>query len=441
MTRLAKGAKSTKASALGLLRRIVGAPVSVGAVAGAVVFLVLAALRHAGVLQPIELMAYDDMLSARSAAGQTERRVVQIGVTETDIEKFGWPLSDQIMARLIEALTQAQTRVIGIDIFRPLATPPGSDELDRVLRATKNVIWATRFREQGWLGLAAPKILEGTAQKGFSDLVPDPGGIVRRSLLFLDSGAATDTSLAARLAFAYLAAQGIEPAPDDANRQFLRLGHVTLPPLGPDVGAYAHSDARGYQILLEFRHGKTIPSLSLSDLLDAKAPQTLLADRIVVVGVTADSVQDFVTTPLDIAFGARGSTYGVTLHGIAAGQLLAHALDGLRPTSAVDPGIELAIIAAVTLAGGLLGALIRAPLLLGATVVGGLVAIVTLTFGAFLVSWWLPGLPAGIGLIAAASLAAAFMVREEELEPGDPHAPILGACIAQDRRGNVASAR
>ena len=389
---------------------------SVGLIAGVAVFVALAALRFAGVLEPVELMAYDEMVAARAAPAQAEGKVVQIGVTEADIERFGWPLSDQMMARLIETLTAARARVIGIDIFRPLGTPPGSDELDRVLSATKNVIWATRFRERSWSGIAAPSILDGTEQTGFSDLVTDPGGIVRRCLLFLSSGAATDTSLPARLAFAYLAPQGIRPAPDGIHPEFLRLGHVTLPPLGPDVGGYVRSDARGYQLLIEYRHGNSIPTLSLSDLFDGKAPATMLADRIVLAGVTADSVQDSITTPLDAAFGAHGSTYGVTLHGIVAGQLLAHALDGLQPTTAPGTRMALAIIAAAALAGGLIGALIRAPLVVGGVVILTLGAIAAITFGAFLMSWWLPGPPAGIGLIAAAAVAAAFMAREERIE-------------------------
>jgi adenylate cyclase len=408
---LAIGGKTQTAAERGPLRRILGAPAGVGLIAGAAVFLALAALRLAGVLQPMELAAYDDMVSARSALGEPERRVVQIGVTEGDIERFHWPLSDEVLARSIEALNKAGVRVIGIDIFR---SRPVAPELDSLLRSTKDVIWATRSAEQGWSGMAAPEPLQGTAQVGFSDLVPDQGTVVRRGLLFQDSGGAVETSLSARLAFAYLLAQGIRPAADAAND--LRLGSVTLPPLGPDAGAYVRSDAGGYQILLEFRHGKTIPTVSLSDLLDGKAPAAMLANRLVVFGVTADSVQDFVTTPLDAAFGARGSTYGVTVHGIAAGQLLAHALDGLRPTSALDPRLELAIIAALTLAGGLLGSLIRAPFLLAAAVAAGLVAILGLTFGAFVLSWWLPGAPAGIGLVAAAALGTSLMMRRERVE-------------------------
>lgn len=387
------------------------------ALASAIVALALvAALRHWGVLQPPELAAYDTLLRLRAELPAPQPRVVQVGVTEDDIVRFGWPLSDAILARLVAALDAGKARAIGIDVYRPDPVTPGSAELDAALRATPSVVWTTRFGDGSWTGIPAPAALEGSARTGFSDLVPDGGGIVRRALLYLDDGKVTETAFAARLAFLYLARQGIAPRPDPSDRDLLRLGGVTLRPLAPYTGAYAEADTRGYQILIEFRHGGMLRTVSLGDLLDGKAPADFFADRIVVVGVTSDSVKDFVATPLDTDFGADRSSFGVTLHGVVAAQLLEHALDGLLPTTALPGAAELVLIALWTLAGAALGAWLRAPLALLGALAAGLLVTAAIAYAGFLWAWWLPAVPAALGWSAAAGLASLLTYREERAQ-------------------------
>lgn len=410
-----KLADSYRSAARGL-RRLARTPVCVGAITGLIVFASLAALRLLGALEPLELMAYDASIRARAAPVADDGRIAEIGVTEADIERFGWPLSDALLAQTIEKIAVSGARVIGVDIFRPTPVPPGSQTLDAILAATRNVIWATRFGERGWAGIAAPKVIDATDQTGFADLVPDADGIVRRGLLYLDNGETSETSFSARLAFQYLAKQGIGPSADPAQPDFLRVGRMTLPPLDANVGAYVDSDDRGYQFLLDFRHGKTIQVLSLGKLLDAATPPAVLKDRIVVVGVAADSVRDSVITPLEPPLGQGRMTFGVTVHALAAAQLVAHALDGVAPTWALEPWLELVAIALLTLAGGQLGAVVRGPLALGMALVIGTAAIGEATVAAFSYSWWLPGLPAAGGWIAAGLLTALYLARGERIE-------------------------
>ncbi|MGE5202775.1 MAG: CHASE2 domain-containing protein, partial [Acidobacteriota bacterium] len=398
------------------MARALGSAPGIALAAAIVALAMAAALRHWGMLQPLELAAYDTLLRQRAELPAPQPRVVQVGVTEDDIVRFGWPLSDAVLARLVAALDAGKARAIGVDIYRPNPVPPGSAELDAALRATPSVIWTTRFGDGKWMGIPAPAALEAGAHTGFSDLVPDEGGIVRRALLYLDDGKTTQTAFAARLAFLYLARQGIAPRPDPSDRDFLRLGGVTLRPLASDTGAYAGADARGYQILIEFRHGGMFRTVSLGDLLDGKAAADFFADRIVVVGVTADSVKDFVATPLDAEFGADRSTFGVTLHGVVAAQLLEHALDGLAPTMPLPGAAELALIALWALAGASLGAWLRAPLVLLAALAAGLLATGAIAYAGFLWGWWLPAVPAALGWSGAAGLASLLTYREERAQ-------------------------
>ena len=94
--------------------------------------------------------------------------------------------------------------------------------------------------------------IEGTEQAAFSDILVDPGGIVRRGLLFLDDGINIYNSFAFRLASIYLKNEGAPIQPDPAHPQFIRINNVTIKPLEANDGGYVKADARGYQFLLDY---------------------------------------------------------------------------------------------------------------------------------------------------------------------------------------------
>jgi len=55
-----------------------------------------------GELQPLDLLAYDTGVRVRAADGNIEDRVFVINITETDIARFNWPVSDGILAEMLE---------------------------------------------------------------------------------------------------------------------------------------------------------------------------------------------------------------------------------------------------------------------------------------------------------------------------------------------------
>ena len=63
----------------------------------------------------MELMAYDAGLRARTASS-VDRRIVIIDESEDDLLRFGHPLSDEILAKLIERTVALGARVVGIDV-------------------------------------------------------------------------------------------------------------------------------------------------------------------------------------------------------------------------------------------------------------------------------------------------------------------------------------
>ncbi|MEZ5575884.1 MAG: CHASE2 domain-containing protein [Candidatus Competibacteraceae bacterium] len=95
----------------------------------------------------LELFAYDQGLRWRRYP--PDGRIVLISETENDIQRWGYPISDGVLADVLDHLTQGRPRVIGVDKYRdhPRALPPGSDHerLNQLLRHHPEIVWVTKF--------------------------------------------------------------------------------------------------------------------------------------------------------------------------------------------------------------------------------------------------------------------------------------------------------
>ena len=208
-----------------------------GLLVSTLVFLGIIGLRNSGNLESLELAAYDWFIRFRPANSEASGRIILITVTENDIRNQGrWPLSDATLARVLAMLTQYRPRAIGLDIYRDILVPPGRDELNDVLTSNRHIVAVMKFGSDGEIGIPPPPVLENTEQVGFNDILIDPGGIVRRGLLFLDDGRTIAYSFALRLALLYLKAEGITPQPDVSNPKHLRLGDTTIQPFEASDG-------------------------------------------------------------------------------------------------------------------------------------------------------------------------------------------------------------
>ncbi len=380
--------------------------------AAAVVFAALLALRLAGALERMELAAYDLGLRARPAAPIDERFVI-IDETEDDLKRFGHPISDALLAKIVEQVLALEPRVLGVDKFRDMPVPPGADALERAVNSNRNVYWIYQFGGHGSRRISTPQWLKRSAQAGFVDILIDPGGTVRRGLLYLDEGERPQASFALKLALAYLASDGIAPKPDPANAAFLRLGAATIAPLEPHDGGYVHADASGYQMLLDYR-GAPAPfaRITVGDLLDGKADPALVRDRVAIVGSSAESLKDFFHTPFD----RRGANFttGAEVHAHQASQLLRLAKGDSKPVRTLPEAVEIVLIAlccalglaAWTARGGMLGAVVAAGA--GALAIGWLA---TAAAGV-----WLPVVPASLAFVLTASSSAGLRALYEARE-------------------------
>ncbi len=115
----------------------------------------LLTVRQVGGLQPLELMAFDQMLRLRPSAGPDPRLLI-VAITEEDIRSQNrWPISDEVVAKLLEKLQQSQPSVIGLDIYRDIPQPPGQADLISQLNKS-NVITIKRLEDDEGGGVSPP---------------------------------------------------------------------------------------------------------------------------------------------------------------------------------------------------------------------------------------------------------------------------------------------
>jgi len=383
------------------------------AITAGTVFLLVLTLRFAGGLERLELGVWDLALRARPAAPLDERFVI-IDETEEDLERLGHPLSDQTLARIVERVLAMKPRVLGVDKFRDIPVAPGTEALERAVNASRNVFWIYQFGGHGQRRITAPQWLKRPSQAAFNDVLLDAGGTVRRALLFLDDGGRPQRSFALALALAYLAPQGIALRPDGDDASRMRLGAATLAPLEAWDGGYAGTDASGYQMLLDYRGAPAaFRRYTLGELLDGHIDDSLVHDRIVIVGSSATSLKDFFQTPFSSA--ALPYITGSELHAHQTSQLLRLAEGDSRPVRTLSEAVEILLLALFCLL-GLVAWLATRAQSLAALVVGALGTLAIVWSAAAVSSLWFPVLPLALGFVATSAASAGLRALHEARE-------------------------
>jgi adenylate cyclase len=378
-----------------------------------VVFAAVLALSAVGGLERAELAAYDLGLRARPQA-PVDTRILIVDETEEDLERFGHPLSDEILAKIVERALDLEPRVLGVDKFRDIPVPPGSELLERA-GARGNVYWIYQFGGNGSRRIAPPRWIPRPSQAAFVDILVDPGGIVRRGLLYLDDGGPSQRSFSLQLALAYLARDGVAEKPDAVDKDLLRLGATTIRPFLPNEGGgYAGADASGYQMLLDYR-GAPAPfaRVTVGELLDGKVDPALARDRVVIVGSSAESLKDYFTTPLS----QRGAefTTGAQIHAHQVSQLLRLAKGESSPVRTLSRSQEAALLALFCALGLAAWLATRAKQLAGLAL-GGVALLAFAWYACAAAGVWLPVVPLTLGFVvttsASAGLRALYETRE-----------------------------
>ncbi len=378
---------------------------AVGLAIGLAVAAAALGARGRGWLVAPELAVYDRILAALPArAGPPP--VALVWIREQEIAAYGHPLPDALLARAVDELGRLGARAIGVDLYRDASS---SEELRRAVLANPDVVMVEKLPEAEMPGVSRPPFLADRAQVGFSDLLADPDGVVRRGLLLmLDPEGEQVPSFALQLALR----AGAPVAPDPRQPGVLRIGTTPLPWLDGDFGGYVGANPGGYQFALDYRRAPgSLPGVPLADLLEARVDPELVRGRVAILATRSPSVKDeFQTPPGERVFGAE-------IHAAALDQLLRFAAGGARPIRAPADAVEALWIAAWCTAAGLLGTRLRSPLGLAAAAGAGLVALAGGGLAALgTAALWIPVAAPALGSLAALGLSLAWVTQHERAE-------------------------
>jgi len=321
---------------------------------------------------------YDQFLSASGRPARDD--IVIVAIDDFSLAQLGrWPWPRSHHAALLDRLTAAQPRAVGLDIIltepepaRADGTRPGDAALRDAMLRNKLTVLPLIAVENGGGPVALPPIpeLAGAAWSiGHINLRHDSDGVVRS--VYLREGqngiwwphfalALSDPLHATRADTAALAQPGL--AWERAERRYI---------------PYAGNNG----------HFQSVPYVAV---MRGEVPEQFLRDRIVLVGATARGMADAYPTPVS---GPAGAMPGVEIHA----NILASLLD--RKSIALATPAQVAMLSMLPVLLALTAYLFFVPrvaLLINAM-------LVALTFGASFLSlrlgWWFPPAAALVPLI------------------------------------------
>jgi adenylate cyclase len=399
-------------------------PARIAFLIGLGVFLLGAILWRNGLFQESELWIYDCMVWFRADPNATDPRIVIVQLDEKDIESMDWPLRDATLSALLEKIESGGPVTIGLDLYRDLPEPrdgSGSATLNKTFLQHPEIVPIFLFGDQkNPFVISPPKVLVSgpnadPSRYAFNNL-PDLK-IIRRAFLYeLDY-----TSFSCALVQYYLAGQNIQASMEGKT---LRLGKALIPKLTENEGGYVGEDAAGYEYLMDYRGPLSFNTVSVGDVL-ASNDVALFKDKVVLVGISADSSNDTFSTPLSVGQAAFGWLYhhlpdsvlsrqpGVFLHAEMVNQLLRAALDGQKPTVGTTVSTNALWMAIWCLCGIIAGFFVRSHILFAFTVVAVLVLIAFWGWLLFLNGYWITMFGPAVVFLATAMLVKAYAATHE----------------------------
>ncbi len=384
-------------------------------IAGIMITGLLLLVRVGGGLQPLELVFYDRMVRWGPDPGPDPRLLV-VGITEADIREFSWPLSDRIVTELLAKLQQFQPAVIGLDLIRDLPVPDQNqsrqeDDYQKLVTQLQqpNVIGITFIGTTKDDRIPAPPSLS-PEQIGFSDVVTDPDGTVRRNLMFARQGQSTLHSFSLQITLKYLAAQK-QLLPNLTDTGDYQLGTKIFKKLKIDSGGYQILDPGGYQILLNYRGRQIAKQVTLKQVIEGKVAPKLIEDKIVLIGPTAESLKDTFFTPYSAGEREKAKMFGVFIHAQMISQFLGAVLDERTTFWYWPEWLELLWLGGWIFLGGPIAQLTNQSLILGLRLTGALVVLFASSFLLFLQGVWIPVVTPSLGFMLSVGFTIAYRVQ------------------------------
>lgn len=394
-------------------------------VTAALVTIFVLILRSIGLLQSLEWTALDQFFQLRPNEAVQERITI-VEINEASLRQVGsWPIPDAIIAQLLRKLQAHQPRTIGLDIYRDLPVEPGHQDLINVYYSLSNLVGIELLSHNKNATVSPPPVLSQLDKVGFNNVLLDSDGKVRRSLLYWHVGNQVHESFALKLALLYLKSEGVTPQHAKGNPEDLQLGKAVFHRLQSNDGPYVGVDNKGYQILSNFvKVGCQKFSLdscgfrkvSMRDVLADKVSQSWLKDRIVLIGSTAPSLQDFVLIPYSSRLiGSAKPIAGIELQAYFINEFIRAALDG-RPLlkTWLNPVGEWLCIFFLAYIGAFVRWRIQHLSMSILSIMLFCLMLIGSSYLCFLLGWWVPIIPALLTYIGSSIITTYQIASQQE---------------------------
>ncbi len=366
----------------------------VGVVAGTLI----SWARMSGWLQPAELWQYD-ITTAALVQPETLPDVTLVGLTDGDLAKSGWPISDAHLTNLVTAALDGGARTVGVDLYRDVPVGDGRAELIGILQDPRVVV-ISRLPGETSSGVFVP---DGV-QTGFADVPIDPDGVTRRALILVNSSDGLEFSFPLKLAMNFTGQTELRA--DKKDRRVLAFGSVPVPPLELNSGPYTKIDTSGYQVMARYRHAPPlVRRIGAESLIEDGGK---VSGQLVLIGTTSDTVKDYFLTPLNRRTGAD-FTFGAEVHAAIAQQLIDYAGDSLKPFRSLPEFVTTALIFAWAFAGA--GFAVLWPARVSGLLAGlsGALLIVLVFSAAQNLGWLMPSVPFSLAWTISFTTAFALL--------------------------------
>lgn len=401
--------------------------------AGAVALLVGRVYRPPGslgnLLWRLELGSYDGRLSTR--ASQFPDNLVIVAVDDESLQQVGvWPWKRSLHAQLINKLTAAGARLIGMDVLfsdlsgsqvtidpatgdtvvEPVASADDRALAEAIAHSGRVVLAAQIARDVATRGEEAATTVSsatfphdlfaaGMLDAGVTDIPRDLDSVVRRAWLFLNHQDEDWPTLPVVLAAHYL------------KREPMALAREAFA-----AAAATHPYLEGETALVNFRGpAGTIKTVPYYQVLEGLVPPETFRDKIVLVGGSAAILQDIYPTPM--ARREPGETGLIRVAPMPGVEVQANVLATLLAQDFIVPVAETTVWLLLVL---------TALLVIGATVAwrplrGAVVLVALLAAQASLTTlalwekrWWVPLAPLVLVALLGYLVATVYMYLTEE---------------------------
>ena len=368
-------------------------------------------IRQLGSLKFLEVLAYDLMVQVTSK-NYTDPRLLLVEITDRDIENQNqWPIADATIAQLLQKLHQYQPKVIGLDLYRDIAYPPGNEELQKQFHKNNTVV--IQYLGRGYNRVSAPSNVP-ESRIGFNDVVLDFDNVLRRNLIYAQVGEQKLYSFSLRLSLAYLQDNPLVKEKEWKNAHPLKvtpdgiyLGNVFLKRLRANSGGYQMEpqEALGWQTLINYQSPDIAHRVTLTEVLAGKIDPNLVKNKVVIIGTTAPSIKDLFYTPYD---GHETTMPGAVVHAQMVSQILSLVLDDGTQFWFWAEAIEGLWIMIWAGAGAAVAWWLRHPLAIAGAAILSLGVLWGIGFGLFLGAGWIPVIPPTLSFILTGSGIVAY---------------------------------